>query len=279
MHGFLPHGWVHSKGGVVYHARMRSDERNTKDGMVTRVSRVLAEFTADEPTLRVSEIARRAGLAKSVTSRIVSALVDEDFLERADQGVRVGIRLFELGELAQRSKELRQLALSAMADLRQATGLTVQLSVLQGTDQVYVEILQGRGAQLDIRSRIGGRVPAYATAGGKAVLANSSEEVVERALALDLTALGPRTITDPAALRRQLARVRAEGIAYESQESNGGITCAASAILRADGTPIAAISVTGPADQVDMKHYGPAVQMAALGLNRRIRLSTAYGGL
>ncbi|MGA5261834.1 hypothetical protein ACPCI0_16430 [Streptomyces griseoincarnatus] len=65
----------------------------------------------------------------SVTSRIVADLIAEDFLERADQGVRVGIRLFELGELAQRSQELRQLALGTMADLRQATGLTVQLGV------------------------------------------------------------------------------------------------------------------------------------------------------
>lgn len=246
--------------------------------MVSRVARVLATFTAEEPTLRVTQIARRAGLAKSVTSRIVADLVDENFLERAQQGVRVGIRLFELGELAQRSKELRQLALSAMADLRQATGLTVQLSVLQGTDQVYVEILQGRG-QLAIRSRIGGRVPAYATAGGKAFLAHSPADVVERALAVEMTALGPCTITDPMALRRQIARVRTEGIAYERQESNVGIACAAAAILRADGSAIAAISVTGAADQHDMKRYGPAVHMAALGLNRRIRLNAMFATL
>ncbi|WP_461157992.1 IclR family transcriptional regulator [Saccharopolyspora tripterygii] len=258
---------------------MRSDERNMRTGMIARVADVLGAFTAEQPVLRVSEIARRSGLAKSVTSRIVADLIDEDFLERADRGVRVGIRLFELGELAQRSKELRRFALGAMADLRQATGLTVQLSVLKATDQVYVEIIQGRGTQLDMRSRVGGRVPAYATAGGKAVLAHLPEEAVDQALAIDMTPLGPRTITDPALLRRHLARVRVEGIAYEDEESNVGITCAAGAILRPDGSPIAAISVTGSAGQIDMSQFAPAVKTAALGLNRRVRSSLVFNSL
>lgn len=244
--------------------------------MIARVSDVLGAFTPDEPVLRVSEIARRTGLAKSVTSRIVADLVAEDFLERADQGVRVGIRMFELGELAQRSKELRQLALSAMADLRQATGLTVQLSVLQGTDQVYVEILQGPKARIDIRSRIGGRVPAYATAGGKAVLSHSEPHVVDRALGIELRQLGPRTITDEGVLRAQIQRAREEGLATEVEESNPGVTCAACAVLRPDGSPIAAISATGHVGEVDLAQIGPAVRMAALSLNRRIRTNRVF---
>lgn len=247
--------------------------------MIERVSDVLRAFTADEPVLGISEIARRAGLAKSVTSRIVASLVAEDFLERADSGVRVGIRLFELGELAQGSKELRQLALAAMADLRAASGQTVQLSVLKGTDQVYVEILRPRGTQFHIRSRVGGRVPAYATAGGKAVLAHSPEAVVDHALSIDLVKLGPGTITDRAELLRQLQGVRALGYAHEVEESNAGVTCVACPILRADGTPLAAISITGPAGEVDVAQFAAAVRITALGLSRRIRSSTIYGSL
>ncbi|MFI8595591.1 IclR family transcriptional regulator [Microbacterium sp. NPDC078428] len=260
---------------------MRSDERNERKGMIARVSDVMAAFNADEPVLRVSEIARRTGLAKSVTSRIVADLLEVDFLEPAGKGVRVGIRMFELGELAQRSKELRQLALGAMADLRQATGLTVQLSVLKDTDQVYVEILRGRGgaAQLEIKSRIGGRVPAYATAGGKAVLAALPDDEIERVLSGPLEKLGPGTITDPVTLRRQIAQIRNDGVAYEIEESNPGVTCAAAAILRADRSPLAAISVTGPSAEINVKVFGIAVQTAALGLNRRIRASSAFSDL
>ncbi len=247
--------------------------------MIGRVAAVLGAFSGERPVLGVNDIARSAGLAKSVTSRIVSELVAVDFLERADNGVRVGIRLFELGELAQRSKELRQLALAAMADLRQATGMTVQLSVLKGADQIYVEILRGRDPDMLIRSRVGGRVPAYATAGGKAVLAHSPDDIVAAAIPTIFEPLGPGTVADEAALRRQLELVRSRGFSHEVEESNPGVECVACPILRADGGPIAAISVTGRAGRADMLQCAPAVRIAALGLNRRIRASTTFSSL
>lgn len=258
---------------------MSSDERNIPRSMIGRVTAVLGAFSGEHPVLGVNDIARRAGLAKSVTSRIVAELVAADFLERADGGLRVGIRLFELGELAQRSKELRQLALAAMADLRQATGMTVQLSVLKGSDQVYVEILRGRDADMAIRSRVGGRVPAYATAGGKAVLAHSDAAIVELATPAEFKPLGPGTVPDAASLRRQLEAVHTEGYAHEVEESNPGVECVACPILRADGSPIAAISISGPAGRADMLQLAPAVRIAALGLNRRIRANSAFSSL
>lgn len=247
--------------------------------MIGRIAAVLGVFSGERPVLGVNDIAREAGLAKSVTSRIVSELVAVDFLERSDNGVRVGIRLFELGELAQRSKELRQLALAAMADLRQATGITVQLSVLKGADQVYVEILRGRDADMVIRSRVGGRVAAYATAGGKAVLAHSTEEIVKQAIPAAFEKLGPGTVEDEAAFRSQLAQVRATGYSHEIEESNPGVECVASPLLRADGTPIAAISVTGPAGRIDVLQHATAVRITALGLSRRIRANSTFSSL
>lgn len=258
---------------------MGSDERSTPRSMIGRVTAILGTFTAEEPMLGVNDIARRTGLAKSVTSRILAELVAADYLERTDRGLRVGIRLFELGELAQRSKELRQLALAAMADLRQATGMTVQLSVLKGADQVYVEILRGRDPDMVIRSRVGGRVPAYATAGGKAVLAHASDDLVDLAIPAVFQALGPGTVPDEVSLRRQLEAVRTDGYAHEIEESNPGVECIACPIVRADGTPIAAISASGPAGRIDMARIAPAVRMAALGLNRRIRANPAFSTL
>lgn len=247
--------------------------------MIGRVAAVLGAFTGERPVLGVNDIARSAGLAKSVTSRIVTELVAADFLERTEVGVRVGIRLFELGELAQGSKELRQLALAAMADLRRATGMTVQLSVLKGADQVYVEILRGRDADMVIRSRVGGRVPAVATAGGKAVLAYSPEDVIAQAIPAKFTKLGPGTVESEAEFRRQLDQVRVRGFSHEVEESNLGVECVACPLLRADGTPIAAISISGPPGRVDLLANAPAVRMAVLGLNRRIRANAVFSTL
>jgi DNA-binding IclR family transcriptional regulator len=257
---------------------VRSEEWNNDDRMIGRVAAVLGAFDADDPVLGVSEIARRTGLPKSTTSRIVRGLVASQLLENDGRRVRIGIRVFELGELAHRSRELRRITMSTMVDLQRATRLTVQLSTLENRDQVYVEILRGHEG-IAIRSRIGGRVPAYATAGGKAVLAYSEPDVVDRVLDGELKQLGPRTITDPEALRAQLETVRAEGVAYELEESHPGVTCAAAAIRLIDGRPLAALSVTGPAGHIDMRAVGPAVHMAALGVNRRIRANAAFSTL
>jgi DNA-binding IclR family transcriptional regulator len=253
---------------------MRLTERDNQSSMISRISAVVGAFRPEEPVLSASEIARRVGVPKASTARIVRDLVEYDFLERTPGGYRVGIKCFELGQLAQKPKDLRRMALATMADLRQATGLTVQLGVLDGADVVYIEILRGKHADLVIPSRVGGRVAAYATAGGKALLAFSGEAVVQRAVVGGMRKIGPNTLASEESLRTQLATVRDQGIAYEQEESSAGLACAASPILRGDSSPVAAISITAPVGTMDMRLVGPAVQTATLGLNRQLRAST-----
>jgi DNA-binding IclR family transcriptional regulator len=239
-------------------------------GMIERVSMILDVFSPEEPVLTGGEIARRAGLSRATTARILSELAKHDFIDRVQSGYQIGIRCFELGQMAQQPKDLRRLALATMFDLRRATGLTVQLGVLEGNDVVYIEILRGQYRDLTIPSRVGGRVPSYATAGGKALLAHSPDQLVEDLLDGQLEKIGPNTITDPQELRAELDLARREGIAYEREESHAGLACAASPILRGDGTAVAAISITAPVGVVEMRLVGPAVHAATLGLNRQL---------
>ncbi|MFG1608007.1 IclR family transcriptional regulator [Actinoplanes sp. NPDC049265] len=248
---------------------MRSIERDTSGSMVGRVAAVFDAFTADDDALGVSEIARRTGLAKSTVSRIVQELVDHQFLERGGSGVRLGLRLFELGESATRPRDLRRIATASMSDLRAAVNHTIHLAVLERSEVVYIEILPARGTP-PLPSRIGGRMPAAATAVGKALLAWCDPAVVEEVIDAGLTATGPNTITDPARLRRELSRVRAKGIAYEREESAAGVTCAAAAIRGAGGEPVAALSAAGWVGNLDARRVGPAVQTATLAVSRLI---------
>lgn len=236
--------------------------------MIGRVSTILGTFTPERPVMTGGEIARLTHLSRATVARILKELVTQDLVERVDDGYCIGIRCFELGQLAQRPRDIRRLARASMLDLRQATGLTVQLVVLEGKEVVYVEILQGSRPDLAIPSRVGGRLPCYATAGGKAVLAHSSASLQESVLNGQLIQCGPQTITDPAMLRAELLRIQHSKIAYELNESSEGIACVASPILRSDGTPLAAISLTSHAGTVDMRSIGPAVLAATLGLSR-----------
>lgn len=142
---------------------MRSTQRDGHTSVISRATAVLTAVRAEDGPLGVSELARRTGLAKSTVARLVDGLVDAQLLERDGRAVHLGVRLFELGERAARPRDLRRAALLPMVDLHRATGHTVHLAVLEGHDVVYVHIVRGRHGP-PLPSRIGGRMPAHATA-------------------------------------------------------------------------------------------------------------------
>ncbi|GAB3605712.1 IclR family transcriptional regulator [Conyzicola nivalis] len=244
---------------------MRTSQWSDAVSVIERVTIVLGCFGADDQRVGISELARRANLPKSTVSRLVSELVEHRYLERDGAGVRLGLRLFELGELAAQPKALRTLALAAMADLRDVTGHTVQLAVLEGVEVVYVGVIHGRNPPAP-RARIGSRLPAHATAVGKAILAFSAPDAVERVIETGLPLVGAAPVR-VSAFRAQLDGVRAGGIALDS---DSGADCVASPILDGAGRAVAAISVCGRTGAFDAPGAGPAVRTAALGLARRL---------
>jgi DNA-binding IclR family transcriptional regulator len=240
------------------------------DVVVARVSAVLGAFDERHPHLRVSEISRRAGLPMSTTSRLVAELVGYGFLDRDGSALRIGARLSGFGELAARQRDLRAVALPFMADLRAATGQSVHLAVLDGAEAVYLETLRGEAGPR-MPSEVGGRLPAHACAVGKALLAYGDAVAVDLVCRGLMTAIGPRTVTTAAMLRRHLGRVRECRLAYQSEESGAGIDCVAGAVLHADGRAAAAISVSGRTGRIDPRSIGPAVRTVVLAIGRTLQ--------
>jgi IclR family acetate operon transcriptional repressor len=242
-----------------------------EDGVTaSRLAALLGAFEPGDGALGVSELARRTSLAKSTVHRLVGHLVTTGLLEREGTSARLGLKLFEIGQLAIRQRGLVDAARPYLADLREATHNTVHLAVLEGTEVVYLDILSGPDAPA-LPSRIGGRFPAHATGVGKAILAFSPASDVETVIAAGLARISPRTITAPGLLRRHLAKVREDGIAYEREESGIGVVCAASPLLDGTGRALAAISISGWANRMRTEHVAPAVRTAALTLSRTLR--------
>jgi IclR family acetate operon transcriptional repressor len=242
-------------------------EQSAAVSIIERMTAVLGAFTAESDRMGVNEIARRSGLPKSTASRLVSSLVEHGYLERRGGQICIGLRLFELGTLSGQPNELRSLALPTMVDLRSSTRQSVHLSVLEGTEIVYIGILRGYDSSY-LLSRVGGRLPAYATGAGKALLAFSPPEVVERVIDNGFVAYQPGTITNPASLLRELETIRETGLAFSTAEAGPGVTAAASPILSADSRAVAALSVSGRIGNFDPQRIGPAVHLAALNLGR-----------
>jgi IclR family transcriptional regulator, acetate operon repressor len=251
------------------------EERNTSaasgepTSVIGRIALLMAAFGPRDTCLGVNELARRTDLPKATVSRLVKEMAEHGFLERDGVKVGLGLRLFEWGEHASRRRSVREIALPFMADLREATGQTIHLAILDGSEVVYIEILRNRNAP-KLPSRVGGRLPAHATGVGKALLAAVPETVAERAIKAGLAPVGPRTITSEQQLRKQLRHIAAAGIAYDYEESGHGIVCVAAAIRDGRGTPIAAVSASGWVGKVDIRRVGPAVHATALSIARRL---------
>ncbi|MFT4285032.1 MAG: IclR family transcriptional regulator [Protaetiibacter sp.] len=243
--------------------------RDASGSMLARAFRLLDAFTPDRIELTVRELAARSGVPRSTTHRLVGELLEWGALERGDRGVRLGVKLFELGSMAPTPHRLVEGASAHLHALREATGLTANLAIREGDHVVYLEKIGARDLRVP-HSRLGGRGELHATALGKAILAFTPQPEVEEYLARPLPVLTRATITDPDALRAELARVRRVGAAYDLAESFDGLFCVAAPVRDRRGAAIAALSVTGATARAHAERFAPAVIATARALEREL---------
>ncbi|SCU73419.1 Transcriptional regulator, IclR family [Cupriavidus necator] len=209
----------------------------------------LLQLVADTPEpLTIAELSKLSGYPRPTVHRTVAALVAERLLEESPQTGRLalGPRLIQLANRSWGRSELRLASVDDLKELRDITGETVHLAVLNGNHMVYVEKLESPSA-VRMTSRIGTNVSLHSTAVGKAYLAALEEAACDkllRELPTPFTRYTPNTITTRAGLRAQLVDIRSRGWSVDDEEQEAGIYCFGAAIFGRKGQPIAAISVS-----------------------------------
>ncbi len=150
---------------------------------VSKALTLLDAFTAEKPQLTLSELARRAGAHKSSAFRLLSTLEAHGFVEKspAGRGYRLGWKPLELAGRLLGRYELRELAAPFMEELAKKSGEIVHLSILDGSQIVYLD-KRGRSQPLTVSTTIGGRSPAHASAMGKVLLAGLPAAELQRVL-------------------------------------------------------------------------------------------------
>jgi DNA-binding IclR family transcriptional regulator len=156
--------------------------------------------------------------------------------------------MFELGQVVHSHMDLHGAVGPVLAALREETHEGCQVGVLDGHEVVYIDRLES-SQTLRLFNETGRRVPVHTTSSGKVLLAHLAEDDLERVLAAasPLAQMTPRSITDPRALRTELARVRARGWSEAVEEREVGVASIAAPIQDATGTVVAAISIGAPA--------------------------------
>jgi DNA-binding IclR family transcriptional regulator len=263
-----PEGTPEIEGARVTDASSSSGASGTR--AVDRAADLVATVVrADEP-LTFAHLQDASGLAKSTTSRMLTALERSGLLERDAAGSYVAGRLFWL--YAARHDpwdELVRLARPAMEAIGEDTGETVHLSVARGDRVVQV-------AQVDSTYLLGTRdwtevdVPAHCSALGKVLLAWGALAPPEGTL----EGLTPATVTTHQALRREESRTRERGWAVTVDELEIGLSGVAVPVFGVHGDVVAALGISGPTPRLEER----ADDLGDRLLEHATRLSTLLRG-
>jgi DNA-binding IclR family transcriptional regulator len=228
---------------------------------------LLDAFEWTETELTLTELSGKTGLPKATTHRLIAELVEWGGLERVDGRYRLSMKLFELGQRVPRRRDLREAALPYMEDLYEATHENIHLAVRDGMHTLFLEKVSGHRS-MPIISRVGGRLPVHCTATGKVFLALGPPEYFRDVAVFGLARQTPRTIIMPGILRKELSRVAECGYGVNHEESEVGVAAVAAPVFDQRRQVIAALSITGNAQRLDLERLAPAVRTAALALSR-----------
>ncbi len=214
---------------------------------VSRAIAVLRAFTAEQPMLALSEVARIAGLDAGTTRRILVTLADEG-LVRQPSGTshyQLTQAVAELAASVSVGQSLREIVHDDLIRLARSTQTTAFLSVLQNDQAVCVARHHGTAA-IEVKWwSVGGNMPLHCGAAPRVLLAHMPEHKLAKILGDELVALTPKGITDPQVLRRELARVRKQGWAMAVDDVAEGLSAVAAPICNRSGEVIAAVSMAG----------------------------------
>jgi len=254
--------------------RATDDSRKQSIQVISRAANVLRALEDEPGGLSLGEIAQRVGLARSTVQRIVDALRAEQFVIAASptSGVRLGPALVRLAASA--SVEFDQITRPIIAELSQAVGETVDLSVLKGRSAVFTDQIQG-SHRLRAVSAIGDTFPLHCTANGKAILSVLPDDKLKAFLRMPLQKMTPNTITKPAELLREIETCRRTGIAVDDEEHTEGICALGTGFIDPVGR---AIAISIPVPTTRFKRIRPDLANRLLEARARILETLGQSG-
>ncbi len=218
---------------------------------VKSADRVLDVFDllAQHPEgLTFTELREQLEMPKSSAHALLGTLRHRDFLELDDATRRytVGMRVWQAGQAYAPLTALEDLARPYMRAVGDELNETVQLAVLDGVHNLYIAKVDSTH-QLRLASRVGIRLPAYATGVGKALLGGLSDEAVRQLFAgVVFQPFTSRTVTGMEPLITELRIVRERGYATDDGEYTAGVSCIAVPVRDRSGRVVAAMSVSAP---------------------------------
>jgi DNA-binding IclR family transcriptional regulator len=226
---------------------------------LVKVMRLLDCFSTINRSLSLTELCAATGYPRSTTHRLVSSMRDVGLLdqERQRDRYRLGLRLFELGNIVLANMDLHREARRHVEALSQISGQVVHLALFDGRQAIVIHRANSTpdgGTPLTLIEA----APVHCTSVGKAVLAFQPPEVIDSIIDAGLKRFTDKTIINGRKLRAELLQIRKRGYAVDDGEHQPGLRCVGAPIHDSSGRVIAGVSVSGPAWKI------PATEIESL---------------
>lgn len=242
---------------------LKDQDNSSRIRSVAKALMILDLLAAKQSDMSLGEIARELDLPKSTLHGLLSTMRDFGYVEQSpfDGRYRLGVRLFEIGNIVANNWDVRRVAAPYIQKLVDELGETVHLVILDKGEVLYIDKRESHQS-LRIVSQVGMRLPAHCTGVGKVLLAYLSPGEVKRIIATrGLPRYTRNTITDPHRLEAELEKIRAAGYAVDNEEIMDSLRCVAAPLRNYEGKVCAAISVAGPVARLEGERFQLAVEL------------------
>jgi IclR family transcriptional regulator, pca regulon regulatory protein len=243
---------------------------------------VIRAFGAENPELRLSDVARATGLTRAAARRFLLTLVRLGYVRQDGSNFSLRPRVLELGYAYLSALTLPEVAQPHMETLVGEINESSSVAVLDDLDIVYVARVPTQRI-MTITIAVGTRLPAYATSMGRVLFAGlEPEALAERLDRVEIEPLTSTTIPDTDALRRRIDEVRRSGWAAVDQELEQGVRSAAVPIRDGNSSVVAALNVSVHATRMTMpalrREVVPRLLRTAEAIEVDLRAAAPAGG-
>jgi len=218
--------------------------------VIERLAKILDVIASRKESVSLKILSAETGLHPSTTFRILTSLADFGFVERTSRGnYQLGVKLMQLGSRVNASVDIRKIALPFMEALRDKLGETVNLTVRENDEVVYIERSVAK-RMIKVEQVIGSRAPLHVTAVGKMMLGELGEEACrDYAKRSKLPAYTINTYIKVNALLEEASASLERGYSLDNEEAELGVGCIGTLIRDANNHVIAGLSVSAPIER------------------------------
>jgi DNA-binding IclR family transcriptional regulator len=236
----------------------------------------LIETMAGMGDAGIRELSAATGFPPATIHRMVATLVQRGYLkqDRVTKAYALSLRFLELGTRVREQFNLVSLARPHLEGLMADTKEAVNLAVRDGDDAVYLDHVASSYSMIRLFTKVGARVPLYATGVGKAFLSREGEaELEDYFQRTQRMRHAPHTLVGREALREGVERVRRQGYAVDDEEMEQGVRCVAALVFDHNRLPAAAVSVSGTVTRLTperIEQLGQRVRRCALVISHEL---------